>query len=129
MAQGFSVSAPLRKDARDGWEMNKTYKQLVTQNLKMLLFTVPGERIMDLNFGVGLKMYLFEQDHPITHSNISAKIYKQVALYLPYLRIDDVQFKSQGAGYPDHPANRIDIKVHYTIKPLSRSGTLDVVVS
>lgn len=129
MAQGFSVSVPLRLDARDGWQMNKDYKSLVSQNLKMLLLTVPGERIMDANFGVGLKMYLFEQDHPVTYSNISAKIHKQVQKYLPYLKIDDIEFKSQGMGFPEMPSNRVDIKVSYTIKPLSRSDTLEVVVS
>ena len=129
MAQGFSVSVPLRRDDRDGWEMNKSYKSLVSQNLKMLLFTVPGERIMDANFGVGLKLYLFEQDHPVTYSNISARIHKQVAKYLPYLNIDDIEFKSQGMGFPEMRDNLVQIKVQYTIKPLSRSDTLEVVVS
>ena len=116
MAQGFSVSVPLRKDARDGWEMNKDYKSLVSQNLKMLLFTIPGERIMDANFGVGLKMYLFEQDHPVTYSNISAKIHKQVAKYLPYITIEELSFDNSDAD-----ANLLNLGLSFSI---SHTGEL-----
>ena len=92
MAQGFSVAIPMQRDARDGFKMNKSYAQVVTQNLKMLLLTVPGERIMDPHFGVGVRRFLFEQDSPVTYSNRSARIHKQVGKYLSYLELEDVEF-------------------------------------
>ena len=129
MAQGFSVSIPLQRDARDGFKMNKTYKQVVNQNLKMLLLTVPGERIMDSSFGVGVRRFLFEQDSPITYSNLSARIHKQVSKYLSYLELEDVEFFSQGTGYSSMPDNTVKIKISYTIKPIASSDTLELVVT
>ena len=35
--------------------------KVVDQNLKMVLLTAPGERLMFPNFGVGMRRYLFEQ--------------------------------------------------------------------
>ena len=34
-------------------------KEVVEQNLKMVLLTNPGEKIFNLEFGVGLRRYLF----------------------------------------------------------------------
>jgi len=56
----LSVALPLRYSTTDGYQMNKTIKRLIKQNLKMLLLTNPGERVMDPTFGVGLSAYLFE---------------------------------------------------------------------
>ena len=67
MAQGFSVAIPMQRDARDGFKMNKSYAQVVTQNLKMLLLTVPGERIMDPHFGVGGRMVQVAQGSAVTY--------------------------------------------------------------
>ena len=129
MAEGFSVSVPMQRDARDGFKMNKTYKQVVAQNLTMLLLTSPGERIMDPSFGVGVRRFLFEQDSPITYSNLSARIYKQVSKYLSYLELEDVEFFSQGTGHHEVPDNTVKIKISYTIKPLASSATLELVVT
>ena len=129
MAQGFSISIPMQRDARDGFKMNKTYKQVVNQNLKMLLLTVPGERIMDPGFGVGVRRFLFEQDSPVTYSTLSAKIHRQVGKYLSYLELEDVEFFSQGTGHYDVPDNTVKIRISYTIKPLASSDTLELVVS
>lgn len=129
MAQGFSVAIPMQRDARDGFKMNKSYAQVVTQNLKMLLLTVPGERIMDPHFGVGVRRFLFEQDSPVTYSNLSARIHKQVGKYLSYLELEDVEFFSQGTGHHEVPDNTVRIRISYIIKPLASRGTLEVEVT
>ena len=66
----FSVALPLCRDTTDGFVMIKKFKTLVRQNLKMLILTVPGERIMDPEFGVGLKTYLFQNFHEGTLAEI-----------------------------------------------------------
>ena len=59
MSKGLSPKLPLTKDPQDGYALNKEYVELVQQNLKMILLTAPGERIMEPEFGVGLRNYLF----------------------------------------------------------------------
>ena len=59
--QGISPKVPLVYDSTDGpYQLNKNLKQTFSQNLKMLILTMPGERIMVPNFGVGLQGFLFE---------------------------------------------------------------------
>ena len=66
----LSVELPLTISSIDGFTMIKDIKRLVSQNLKMLLLTVPGERVMEPEFGVGLKRYLFQNFTQATYSEI-----------------------------------------------------------
>jgi phage baseplate assembly protein W len=129
MAQGLSPSVPLRTDPRDGIKLNKEYIDLVNQNLKMLLLTSPGERIMDPHFGVGMRRFIFEQDHPTIYADISAKIYEQVAKYLPYIELEHLDFQSNGTGNTNIASNLLKLRIIFNIKPLNRTETLDIDVS
>ena len=51
----YSPRLPLQIDSTNGFSNNQTILQVVQQNLKMLLLTSPGERVMDPNFGVGIR--------------------------------------------------------------------------
>ena len=85
---------PLEEDANTQYAMITDYPKLALQNLKMLILTIPGERIMDPEFGVGIIQYLFENNTLEVRAEITADIYKQVERYLPYLNILDVQYHS-----------------------------------
>ena len=66
MPIGLDAKLPLLvDDVYSFYGLNKTVKDNVKQNLKMLLFTAPGERVMLPDYGVGLKNYLFENDPEI----------------------------------------------------------------
>ena len=59
--QGISPRIPLVYDQTDGpYQLNKTLKETFRQNLRMLLLTMPGERIMVPEFGVGIYGFLFD---------------------------------------------------------------------
>ena len=52
---GLSVALPLSvSDVFGPYDLNTTFQDLAQQNLKMLILTIPGERIMYPDFGVGL---------------------------------------------------------------------------
>lgn len=121
---GLAVQLPLTLDEEDGpYKLIKDYGTLVKQNLKMLLFTNPGERIMDANFGVGLRKFLFENSTPMTQSDITAKIVEQVSKYMPFVEVDEVDF-----GDTDLGSNYLHIYMTYTITPLSVTDILDEVI-
>jgi hypothetical protein len=63
---------------------------MIKQNLKMLLLTSPGERIMDNNFGVGLKNFLFEQNVRNTRQALRNRIEEQVEEYMPFLDLIEI---------------------------------------
>jgi hypothetical protein len=54
MAEGLSVALPLRIDPIDGaYGLNRTLTQVAAQNLRMVILTSPGERIMFPDFSWG----------------------------------------------------------------------------
>ena len=122
---GLSVKLPLYTGAPDGYGLNKTHKQLVNQNFKMLILTNPGERMMDPMFGVGLRNYLFELDSPFVRSNIVENINEQVGIYMPFIEIEDIAFVS-----PEEndmlDTNFLGITIRYTIVPLQLGDLLDI---
>ena len=91
MAKGLSAALPLTVDEKDGpYRLNKSIEELAKQNLKMVLFTVPGERVMDPSFGVGLSKYLFENRDEGLNSRIMGEIREQVSKYLPYIFLQNI---------------------------------------
>lgn len=112
----ISVKAPLRPSRSYGYQMINSYQELVKQNLLNLLLTNPGERIMIPDFGVGVKRYLFEQNDDSTKQNLLSAIYKQVAKYLSYIRIDKIDYTTNN--------NLISLKLYYYVEPLGASDDL-----
>ena len=94
MPSGLTPRLPLIKGNSFDYELITSYQELIRQNLKNILLTNPGERIMDINFGVGLNSFLFNQDSQILYSQIAGKINQQVEKYLSYVKILDISFNS-----------------------------------
>ena len=126
MSSGLSVALPLTIDSVFGaYNLNTTFEQLAKQNLKMLILTIPGERIMDPNFGVGLRRYLFEFNGSDTYSAISSKINQQVQKYLSYIRIDDIKYQIPEGNIDLYPHN-LSVSIFFTIVPLQMSTALQI---
>ena len=84
-----SPAAPMETSETDGFKINRKIQEIVKQNFKMLLLTMPGERIMDPAFGCGLKYALFEQFGPRTNSKITQRIWSLIGyrIFLPMYHI------------------------------------------
>ena len=72
--------------------LNQTIQESTAQNLRTLLLTSPGERVMDVEFGVGLRKYLFEPNLYGTQSAIEGEIKAQAQKYMPFISIIDISF-------------------------------------
>lgn len=126
MSSGLSVKLPLTLSSVFGaYNLNTTFEELAKQNLKMLVLTAPGERIMDPNFGVGLKGYLFEMNTTSTYAQISSRIESQVSQYLDYIRIDDIQYQIPEDNPDLYPQN-LSVSIFFTIIPLQLSTALQI---
>ena len=123
MAKGLTPKLPFALDEQDGLKLVKNFPDLIDQNLRNLLLTLPGERIMDPSFGVGLARYLFEQNDPIVYAEIQAKIQQQVQKYLPFVRIDNIQFTDPSIS--DNP-NYVGLIMTYTIVPIKSTKTMNL---
>jgi len=115
MAEGLSVALPLRIDPVDGaYGLNKTLVDMATQNLKMVILTSPGERVMEPEFGVGVRNYLFAQNSHGLSSQLRDRISQQVSKYLPYISLNNLQvFSPSISGDTDN--TRLNIIINYSI--------------
>ena len=110
----ISPKLPMNRDWVFGYGMNTTINDTVRQNLTNLILTIPGERIMDPDFGVGLKKYLFEPMGSLVATHIEGRIRSQVGKYMGFLRINDI-FVTDSREI----SNLIHLSIDYTIVPLN----------
>lgn len=118
-----SPTAPMGSSDTDGFEVNRTIQKIIKQNFKMLLLTLPGERVMDPNFGVGLKGYLFEPFTETTLGKISTRIKAQTSTYIPPIEIINIEFDSS-----DVDSYKLGIRIEYRVTAVGLRDFLDLVV-
>ena len=126
---GISPKLPIQRPNSDsGQKLNQTYKEVVKQNFKNLILTIPGERMMDPRFGVGLVSLLFEQyDSHGLRDTVSAKIDEQVKLYMSYIKITKITFVGQDESVEADP-NAFRMILEYEAPSLSIQDFLDITV-
>ena len=116
---GISPKLPLTVDPTDMfYRLNKSMGEVVKQNLKMVILTAPGERIMDPEFGVGVRNYLFEN---LPVQPLEDKIRQQVKKYMPYLNIDNIEIATV-----DAPGRVLQLRIFYAVPSLGIADFLGV---
>jgi len=112
------LDLPIRRgDGRDGYFASTTTTiEAVKNNIRNLLLTEAGERIMQPDFGLSLKNVLFEQVDDSLVMAIQDEIVNKVNFWLPFVIIKDIiirEMDTDGIGYDK---NTISIKVIFSIK-------------
>ena len=127
---GISVKLPLSRDPESGYKLNKTVREVARQNLKMLVLTAPGERIMIPAFGVGLRNYLFENMSSDVFFDLKSEIISQAETYFPYITINSVTFRqespdTQGLSLePSSTSHYLNLVINFSIDSEITSETL-----
>jgi phage baseplate assembly protein W len=110
---GFGPKLPLKLGTEQGYTLISDLKNLSKQNFLMLLLTNPGERIMDNNFGVGVRRLLFENNSALFRSNFEQRLRTQAQEYVPYITVTNVDYSNSNEdGY------LLSVKITYFIVPL-----------
>lgn len=120
MTPGLNLYLPLVYDKQDGpYKTTKTLKQAVAQNLRLLFLTNPGERIMDLYFGIGIRKFLFENISTDTISRLKERIRTQILKYLPYITIFGISVTQPKDNY-------LHVKMDYSIQGISEKSFFEL---
>tara|TARA_A100001515_G_C4566404_1_gene208287 strand:+ start:650 stop:1030 length:381 start_codon:yes stop_codon:yes gene_type:complete len=122
--KGYSPKLPLSLDPRDGFRLTRTLKEVTSQNLKMLVLTSPGERVMEPAFGVGLYNFLFELEIESTRTRLRERVFEQVGKYMPFVEITGISF-SPTEG-PEYGPNSLGVTIRYAIPSLGESDILEI---
>ena len=110
---GISPKLPISEDSEGNLMNTRTLSESVQQNLKNIILTTPGERVMDVEFGVGLRNYLFLNDVPETTSKLDGAIRQQVSKYMPFVKITELDINSG-----DRESNLLQVSMRYEIEGL-----------
>tara|TARA_R110000824_G_scaffold209475_3_gene395268 strand:- start:321 stop:737 length:417 start_codon:yes stop_codon:yes gene_type:complete len=134
MAYGISPALPLTVTYADGpYRLTKSAPEAIIQNFKNLVLTNPGERIMDPEFGVGIRQFLFEQQGTFVYDEIQSRLSQQVSRYMPTVQIVQVIFN-------DMPENNLTtsdaidqgilyVKIVFRITPMDITAALLLPIS
>ena len=119
MAVGYSAKLPLAYTKQDGpYLLTKDLTENTKQNLKNLILTNPGERVMETDFGVGFSALLFENVNEDILEDLKERLFIQVDKYLPFVQILNVKTELR--------ENTAFLKVEYIIPSLAISDALDL---
>ena len=86
--KNVSIGVAFPLDETNMFKGTQTLKEQVKANLINVVLTAPGERVMEPEFGVGLKSYLFEQN--INLEDLKNNINDQINFYIPEISLSDV---------------------------------------
>ena len=81
----------------------------IARSIRNIVFTVPGEKFFNENFGSNISRSLFENIDEITASIIVDEIRQSIQNFEPRVNLIDLQ------AFPDFVNNSFDIKIIYEI--------------
>ena len=108
----YGITLPIRRGDTGFFEQAFTSFEQAKSNLKNLLLTKKGERIMQPNFGTGLQSLLFEQMTPSLERDLEDAIVKSVGYWLPYISVKDIEVTMTDEMKDMH---RAEIYVTFTV--------------
>jgi uncharacterized protein len=119
----LAVKLPITRNTADGFTMIKNFKTLINQNLKMLVLTAPGERVMEPAFGVGARQYLFQNFGNDVYQEIAANIRKQVREFMPAVDIQQIDFDDSNPN-----VHVLGIRIVYSIPDIGVTDLLEFTI-
>jgi phage baseplate assembly protein W len=110
--KSVGVSLPFTLGNNGFFAVTYTTKEQVKSNLKNLILTNRGERLMQPDFGCNLRQAIFEQIGPDTYDYIRSEIENSIQRWLPYIIVNDVNVTSDTTQKDN---NRISVRLDYTL--------------
>lgn len=119
----FAPKLPLALDDITYIKNIDTLRELVRQNLKILVLTNQGEKTFDSNFGVGMRKVLFQNESRQLVSDIKSIIISQTERYMPYLRDIDLEIDTSDS---QNGASIMNVRIGYVIDSIAVRDVLEM---
>tara|TARA_R100001463_G_scaffold63805_1_gene116858 strand:+ start:185 stop:601 length:417 start_codon:yes stop_codon:yes gene_type:complete len=100
------------------------FREAIKQNLKVMVLTMPGEYQHDIEYGVGVRKFLFEPYTLQVRETIRERILSQASRYMPYISIAKIDF---GEGSIDE--NILNLRISYFIRDATVQQQFDVTIT
>ena len=119
---GVNLKFPLRSFRKGFFEMNNTTIDAVKEDIKILLMTMKGERVINPDIGTNIPTLLGEMFEPIQkeemEARIGAEIRSALETWMPYVTLDGIEvFSAADAPYGTNLGeNDILVRMDYTLQ-------------
>ena len=119
---GVNLKFPLRSYRKGFFEMNNTTIDAVKEDIKILLLTKKGERVVNPSIGTNIPILLGELFEPIEkkemEARIGAEIRSALETWMPYVTMDGIEvFSAVDAPYGTNlNENDILVRMDYTLQ-------------
>ena len=112
----IGIDLPFRKsDGKEGYFASTTTTiEAVKNNIKNLLKTTKGERLLQPNLGLNLKKYLFEQFTDDLKDKIAEDILETFKFWLPFVNVTNIEINMDDSD-DNVGKNKMNIIVHFNI--------------
>ena len=118
----INLKFPLKSYRRGFFQGNTDTISAVRENIKILLLTLKGERVMHANLGTNIPVLQGQLFEPITRDesfeNIRLEIETAIQSYLPYIRVLNIKMITQEEE-PRLGNDKIRISMSYAISDQS----------
>jgi phage baseplate assembly protein W len=108
----YGLTLPIKRGNTGYFEQAFTSFEQTKANLKNLLMTKKGERVMQPEFGTGLDSLLFEPMDSTFETELQDTITETVSYWLPYVNIEEIDIEMTDAMKDQHTAN---ISIQFTV--------------
>jgi phage baseplate assembly protein W len=110
VSQGFKdISMTFQANPLNGDLIALKNENAIARSIRNIVFTLPGEKFFDENFGSRVSRTLFENVDDITASFIVDEITQSIENYEPRVLLRSVE------AYPDYDNNTFDVIIIYEI--------------
>jgi len=111
----IGVKLPIVGKRGNLFDLSYSTEEQVLSNLKNLLLTNRGERVMQPLFGTNIKKSLFNQNTDQLKEEISIEISEAIGFWLPYVDIIDLNIQTVVATGPDLEEHGVTISLKVSI--------------
>jgi phage baseplate assembly protein W len=112
LTRGIGLSLPIKNSNTGYFGLNYLSKDQIKDNIRNLLRTKEGERLMHPTFGTGLKSILFSNITDDIETKITRTIENAFATWLPYITLDTIEVDISDEM---KDRNKVGISIDYII--------------
>jgi phage baseplate assembly protein W len=110
VSQGFKdISMTFQSNPLNSDLIALKNENAISRSIRNIVFTLPGEKFFNPNFGSRVSKILFENLDEISASNIRDEIASSIVNYEPRVELTDVIVT------PDYDNNSFDVTIQYRI--------------
>lgn len=110
VSQGFKdISMTFQTNPLNGDLIALKNENAIARSVRNIVFTLPGEKFFDENFGSNISRTLFENVDDISASIIVDEIRQSIINYEPRVQLIDVQ------AFPNYDNNNFDVTIVYEV--------------